>query len=134
MQLHTADGSSFELYEGNILVNNVVFPWEYNPHRVRLWVIGHEFGPIVALWADCEQDAFDEMLDQNYEHFLVQPEDVDPELDAEGFYTNLGNAGEPCDLSYAWIKDVTLDPVRDLRLIVALAEARGAGVDNLGRL
>lgn len=129
MILHTLAGRAHELAERDILLNDPVLPGEYNPHNVRLWIIGHEYGPIVAVWASCEQDAFDEMLDQGYEHFLVQPEDVDPEL--EETYAYLGNAGEPCDLDYAWIDEVTLDPVKDLKLIIAIAEGRGAGNDNL---
>lgn len=27
----------------------MTFPWEYNPHNVRLWVIGHEYGPVVTI-------------------------------------------------------------------------------------
>lgn len=129
MILHTLAGRAHELAERDILLNDPVLPGEYNPHNVRLWIIGHEYGPIVALWASCEQDAFDEMLDQGYEHFLVQPEDVDPEL--EETYAYLGNVGEPCDLNYAWISEIAFDPARDLKLIIAIAEGRGAGNTNL---
>lgn len=129
MILHTTNGPAHELAERDILLNDPVLPGEYNPHRVRLWLIGNEYGPICALWAANEQEALGEMLDQGYEHFLVQPEDVAPEL--EGGYTRLGNAGELCDLDYAWIDEVVLDRVKDLKLIIAIAEGRGAGNNNL---
>lgn len=126
MTLHTARGD-FDLDDKHILANNVILPGEYNPHRVKLWLIGNEYGPIVALWAECEQDALDEMLDRGYEHFLVQPEDVEP----EGEYTYLGNAGEPCNLDYAWIEPVLLEKERDFALLVKFAEARACGNDHL---
>jgi len=129
--LNTTKGNKYDLMDEDVLLNNPVFSWESNPHRVRLWVIGHEYGPIVALWADSEQEAFDEMLDKGYEQFLVAPEDVDEEALERGEYAHLGNAGEPCDLSYAWIEEVVFEPARDIKLIVQIAEGRGAGNDTL---
>lgn len=129
MELHCTDGSTYELEDDHILINDVTFPWEYNPHNTRLWVIGHEYGPVVAVWASNEQDAFDQMLDEGFETFLVE----DPEDDPEGVkYAYLGNAGEPCNLDYAWIKEVRLDPAQDIKLIVALAEARQIYSKSLG--
>ena len=61
------------------------------------------------------------MLDAGYEQFLVE----NPEEDRE--YCYLGNAGEPCNLDYAWIETVEFDLVRDYRTLIAIAEARGAG-------
>lgn len=116
--LHDNEGSTYELVESDILLNDVTMPGDYNPNNVRLWVIGHEFGPICALWAANEQEALDEMLDQGYEQFLVADEDLDFTLDEQGFYAYLGNAGEPCDLSYAWIKPIVLDEKRDFRLLL----------------
>ena len=39
-------------------------------------------------------------------------------LDEQGHYAYLGNAGELCDLSYAWIKPIVLDEKRDFRLLL----------------
>ena len=137
MKLTTKSGREFELDPTDVLVNeDPMLPTHrspYNPHNCRLWIIGHEYGPIVALWATCEQDALDEMLDRGYEHFLVQPEDIDPELEKDGFYAHIGNAGEPCDLSYAWIEEVVLDRDRDFEVCVAFAAAAAAGDDDLDR-
>lgn len=126
--LYTKSGQHHDLDEERILANDPILPGERHPHRMRLWVIGNEYGPIVALWATCEQDALDEMLDRGYEQFLVQPEDVDPDRDD---YTYLGNAGEPCDLTCAWIEEVDLQRERDFALCIAFAEARGAGNDTI---
>lgn len=135
--LHLGTGHSgpdcIDIDNDAILTNDVIFPGEYNPHNVRLWVIGHEFGAIVALWASNEQDALDDMLDKGYEQFLVQPDDVESDPDGDK-YTYLGNAGEPCNLDYAWIKPAALDKDRDFALFLKLAESRGAGHDNLGQL
>ncbi len=128
MKLHT-DFGVFELDEKDILVNeDPVLPGEWRGHNTRLWVIGHEYGPIVALWATCEQYALDEMLDKGYEHFLVDEPEDDPDRD---LYTYLGNASEACDLSYAWIHPVKLEKERDFTLCLAFAEARGAGRPSL---
>lgn len=120
-KFYTKSGACYDIDDKDILLNNVVLPQEFNPHNIRLWIIGHEFGAICAVWASCEQDAFDEMLDAGYEQFLVE----NPEEDQE--YSCLGNAGEPCNLDYAWIEPVDFGFVRDYRTLIALAEARGAG-------
>ena len=120
-KFYTKSGAYHEIDDKDVLINNAVLPQEFNPHNVRLWIIGHEFGAICAIWASCEQDAFDEMLDAGYEQFLVEEHEEDRE------YCYLGNAGEPCDLTYAWIEPVEFDFVRDYRTLIALAEARGAG-------
>ena len=120
-KFYTKSGAYHEIGDKDVLINNAVLPQEFNPHNVRLWIIGHEFGAICAVWASCEQDAFDEMLDAGYEQFLVEETEEDQD------YSYLGNAGEPCNLDYAWIETVEFDLVRDYRTLIALAEARGAG-------
>jgi hypothetical protein len=115
----------YELAEDIILCNDVVFPHEFNPHNVRLWVIGNEYGPIAAVWAANEQDAFDILIDENLGGtFLV--DDPDPDIE----YAYFGNASEPCNLDYAWIEAIDLEK-QELPLLLAFAEARGGGYDNL---
>lgn len=118
----------FELEDESILCNDVTLPWEFNPHNTRLWIIGNEFGAICALWAQCEQDAFDALIDEGMgDSFLVSLEDQQAASDGErDEWTSLGNAGEPCDLCSAWIAEVEFDPARDCQLLCAFAEARGA--------
>lgn len=122
-----------ELNPDRIMANNVVFPWESNPHKVRLFVVGNEFGPVAAAWADCVQDALDEAMDADLlNSFLVDDADKlwTDELDD---CTPLGNAGELCDLTNAWIQEVDLTPSEtNVRLLVEFAEARGAGKETLG--
>ena len=125
--LYDNEGQAHELREQDILLNDVTMPGDYNLHKVRLWVIGHEYGPICAVWVPNEQEALDEMLDQGYVHFLVADED----FDEQGFYAYLGNAGEPCDLSYAWIKPIVLDEKRDFRLLLDMYLASYLGQKTL---
>ena len=119
------------IYDDCILTNDVIFPHEYNPHNVRPWVIFNEFGAICLVWACCEQDGLDEALDAGkLDCFLVEPEDVDSALLADGFYSHLGNAGEICDLTYCSMETIDLSG-QDIKLIIAFAEARGGGHDNI---
>ena len=96
-----------------------------------LWVIGNEFGPIGAVVARHEQDAFDQLCDCGFSAgLMVDPPKNDMEHDE---ITPLGNAGEPHDLANAWIQRVRLDPALDIELIVALARADGANVSTLDK-
>lgn len=129
-KLRLQNGQEVELPDDRVYCNNIIFPWEYNPHNVRLWVI-HEVGPLCAVWAESEQDALDEMLDQGIESFLVSEEDFAAMTDEEKEeLAYLGNASEPCDLTYAWLSVVKLE-AEDYQLIAKLAEARGLLKSNL---
>lgn len=97
-----------------------------------LWVIGNEFGALGAVVADHEQEAFDTLCDRGLAAGLACDEPKTPEEEEE--ITRLGNAGEPHDLTNAWIQRVDLDPARDIKLIVALAQADGAGVNFLSQV
>ena len=122
--------STVSIDEEYTLTNDVTFPHEYNPHNVRLWVIGNEYGAICAAWADCEQDAIDEATDADLmAAFLVDEEDID---DADE-YSYIGNVGEPADLSNLWMEAVDLS-IQDIKFIIVFAEARGAGADNLYKI
>lgn len=117
-----------------VLANDVSFPWEGHPHNMRLFLIGNEYGALAAVWADCDQDAFDEACDADLLAGL-SCSDEDAEAHARGDtpedVTLLGNAGEPFNLDHAWIRPVALDLEKDGRLLVAFAEARGAGYKTL---
>lgn len=127
--------SEAELSDEKILCNNVVFPWEFNPHSVRLWAIGNEFGAVAAIWADCEQDALDTLVDEGLgDCFLVSEEDQKTATEGEKEeWTHLGNAGEPCDLANAWIRPVRLSQSEDCQLLCAFAEARGNCQNSLDK-
>lgn len=134
--LHTApvNGGPFnclpardiELTPERILANDVILPWERHPHGMKLWIIGNEFGALGAVWANHEQDAFDELIDSDLGGGLL----ID-EADADEETARLGNAGEPCDLTHAWIQAVAFDQSRDCQLLCRFAEARGQGSKTL---
>lgn len=125
-----------ELDALNILMDNAQLPAEidasdrYNPNNIRLWVIGHEFGPICAVFAGCEQYALDQACDLNMIDCLMA-DDQDHNNES---LTPLGNASELFNLSYAWIAEVEFDAKRDIQLIVAIVKARADCLDNLGEL
>ncbi len=81
-----------------------------------------------AVWADCEQDAFDELVDADLAGGIL----ID-EADADEETARLGNAGEPCNMDYAWIQVVHLDTARDCKLLCRFAEARGANQTTLDK-
>ena len=122
-----------ELQDESILCNNIILPWEFNPHKVHLYAIGHEFGAVGAVWASHEQDALDELVDSGLgDSFLISKEDqTSASEDEREDWSFLGNAGEPCDLNNAWIQEVRIDPSQDCQLLCAFAEARGACQNTL---
>ena len=122
-----------ELDAERILANDVLLPWESHPRRMRLFVIGNEFGAVCAVWATCEQDALDAMVDSGLgEAFLISKEDQAGATEEEREeWAFLGNASEPADLSTAWIGAVEFDKARDCELLCRFAEARGQGAENL---
>jgi hypothetical protein len=120
-----------ELENDRILCNDVHLPHcRINYHNVRLWVIGNEFGALCAVWASNEQDALDEACDAGLLAGLACEE---PENEDDDEVTRLGNAGEPHDLTYAWLQTVRLDGAQDWELIARFAEARGGCADTLDR-
>lgn len=123
-----------ELEAEAIVTNDVMLPasidsaCRYNPHNIRLWVIGHVFGAVVAIFASCEQDALDAACDAGkLGAWMAENQDHEDES-----LTALGNAGELFDLSDAWIGEATLEPARDILLITALVRASESGADSLG--
>ena len=124
--LTTTTDKQIKLADKKILCNDIKFPWEYNPHKIRLFVIGNEYGPLGALWASNEQEALDELVDQGLGNALL----ID-EKDATEETPRLGNASEPACLDYVWIAEVRLDEKEDLKLLVTFAKARGSLADTL---
>lgn len=115
----------------NILLNDVNLPEHiersYNPHNVKLWVIGNEYGALCGTWGSSEQDALDAAVDAGL---------LDSLMDEEQDYNNealtpLGNASELFDLDSVWMGEVEFDPARDIKLIVALVRESAEGKDTL---
>jgi hypothetical protein len=74
---------------------------EYNPHRVRPWLL-HDHGFVLAVvFADCLQDALDAAVDADkLDRYLIAEEDYE-EYGVMGDNPTccfLGNAGEPFDI------------------------------------
>lgn len=122
-------GREIELPDERILCNDVSLPSDFGGMgKMHLWVIGNEYGALCAVWASHEQDAFDAACDADLLGGLaIDKEDVDDEC------TRLGNAGEPHDLTNAWIQTVRLSGPKDWQLIARFAEARGEGKETLER-
>lgn len=117
---------SIELADDCILMNDVILPWEYNPHNVRLWIVCNEYGALGAVWASHESDALDELIDNDLGAGIL----ID-EADADNDSPRLGNAGEPCNLDNCRLDVVRLDERLDCRLLCRIAEARGERRDTL---
>jgi hypothetical protein len=142
-----APGGPIEVDTDRMLCNDVIFADEYNPNRVRPWVIGNQFGPLCLVWAGHEQDALDAACDAGMlDGLALEPDNVAERSrdECEGDHPGtgeccpyppsgvmlLGNASEPFDVDYAWLAEVALTPLQERYF----AEARGAGVDVLGKL
>ncbi len=112
LTLHTNSGGTFEIPADRVLANNVTLPGEYNPHNVKLWAIYNEYGYLGCVWADCEQDAFDELVDADLGAALLcdEPEESEDEDDESEDITRLGNDGSPANLDNAGLTTVKLTP------------------------
>jgi hypothetical protein len=82
---------------------------EFNPHRIRPWAMGNEYGLLAIAYASCEQEAFDEACDADLLKGLALDEatviERETENEGEGVM-RLGNASEPFDSIYAWIREL----------------------------
>jgi hypothetical protein len=133
-RLFTSPGSmSVAVDADRILTNDVVFDHESNPGKTRLWLCANAHGPMGAVWANSAEDALDKLVDNELAGgILVDPEDVAKMGEEEReHFAFLGNHGEACNLDDTYVEAVTMIPDRDYKLMLKLAEARGAGHDNL---
>lgn len=106
----TTKSNNHCIKEDMVFCDNFIRPFAYNPHNVKLWIFGNEYGAICAIWASCEQNALDAMLDNGLEHFLVSASDYETMSEEEKeSLCYLGNASEPCDLTYAWCESWVCD-------------------------
>jgi hypothetical protein len=117
-----------EVDDNAFMLNDVIFPWEFNPNRVRLWIITDEYGPIGAVWGS-EHDALDIAADLG----ILDAHQIDDttEITDEEDVCRLGNASEPFDIDYVRMFKVNFD-VQPLSFIAKIAEARGKCIDHLG--
>lgn len=136
--------NQFQVADANILCNNVILPKEidaecgFNPHNVRLWVIGHNFGVVCAVWASSEQEALDEACDNNMmEHCMLSEDEASEyykECD-ENFSGSrcipLGNAGEWHNLDDCYMAEVDFQLPRDIALVLKFVRAVENQKDSL---
>ena len=98
---------------------------EYNPHRVRPWLM-HDHGFTVAVvFADCLQDALDIAVDEGkLDAFQVSENDLaDYGPDEEGI-ARLGNAGEPFDLGTLDAVELPTPPFSFVALFNAMKDQK----------
>ena len=137
----TREGWSFKTRVGDmdipnefILVNDVTWPWEYNPHNIQPWIIYAEFGALGLVWAGTLQDALDTAVDSEQRLLSGQElseEDAQDFIDAGGEPAYLGNASIPHDLSYVgYVELSTKDFPKEL--IAKMVQAVGEDDETLG--
>jgi len=120
-----------------ILTNDVTFNGEYNPHKIGLFVISNEYGPVAAVWASNEEDALDEAVNADLmQGFACEgpihfDEQEQTDVDEDGItVTRLGNAGEPFYLDNCACRPLAQSDM-PVALLIAFAEARGEGANTL---
>jgi hypothetical protein len=128
--LYTSQGSSASLPANRIMCNDIILPTDKYRGKTKLWVVFTSHGPAGAVWADNMQGALDQLVDSNLAGaILLDEESVTSESDEH--IARLGNYGLPCNLDDVVVEYVDFSNQRNLELMLKLAEARGAGRDNL---
>lgn len=105
--------------------DNFIPKGESNPHNVRPWLIHNEGFIVCIVFADCEQDAWDEAVDNHkLDAWLIEeagntpgtkglPAEDYPTLgteEEEDSITRLGNVGEPFDIETLSILQLPIPP------------------------
>jgi hypothetical protein len=89
-------------------------PGEYNPYGLKPWAIGNEYGLLVVVLANNEQDALDLAADADRLKIqALSEEDLAERTDADGNeegVIRLGNASEPYDSEDLWIAALPVPP------------------------
>jgi hypothetical protein len=103
------DESTYYFAEDVVNPDEYIPAGSFNPHNMRPWLIGNEFGVLGIVYAHHEQDALDEMVDRDkLNSCLLSDEDALERTDEDGNedFARLGNAGEPFDLDYVWMREL----------------------------
>jgi hypothetical protein len=116
-------------------LNDVIFPWESNPHKVRPWLLSVPISNALVFgcvaWGGTEQDAMDQMADDG---FLDQFQVEEKEVENEDNVVRLGNASEPFDVQAALLEALDIRGF-PMELVAKCAEGRSAsGVHTLNDL
>jgi len=74
----------------------------------KLYAIGHEFGCLAIVYANCEQDSIDEAINNDMLDCLQIPDDEYAAMSESEQDECLhgGNASEPFDQTYMWIVEL----------------------------
>lgn len=120
-----------ELAPEKIMTGDIIFPWEFNPNNVGLFIVFNEYGPLFAIWGE-EHEILDIAVDSNLlDRCLIDEKEFSKmNEDEKEDITYLGNASEPFDITNINYKRVDLIK-QDIKLLCKLAEARGANANNL---
>lgn len=151
-----AGDHEIEINTDVMLCNDIVFPGEYNPNKVGLWLVNvcvsNGGGPSFLAWGH-DHDILDVLVDNDmFDICLIEDKDlgdrVEHEQTCDGSTANwdglpccnysenfarLGNAGEPFDIDNVSMEEINLDK-QSVLLIRLFAEARGAQVKLLSDL
>ena len=82
----------------------------YNPHNVRAWLIGNEYGLLAIAYASHEQDALDAAVDADLLDCQLMSDADYLEYDQNGWddsYIRAGNASEAFWSEDLWITEHT---------------------------
>jgi len=107
--------------------NDVVNPTDfiakgdYNPHKVRPFLI-HDHGFVLAItFADCLSDALDAAVDAGkLDAFKVSDDDLAEYGPDEDGIARLGNAGEPFDVETLGVEELPTPPFSFVALFEAM--------------
>jgi hypothetical protein len=124
MKIQVANGISFS-DEDVVNVDDWIPEGDYNPHRVRPWLL-HDHGYTVAVaFGSCEGDAIDSAVDAGkLDRFQITGADQADYEDDDERIAYLGNAGEPFDIESLGI--IELDNPRMSFAVVFMAGKEGA--------
>lgn len=110
-------------FSDNDVVNpdDFIAKGQYNPHRVRPWLL-HDHGfPVAVVFADCLQDALDAAVDGGkLDAFQVNDDDLADYGPDEDGISRLGNAGEAFDIEALGVEELPIPPFSFVALFNAL--------------
>ena len=130
--LKDAEGQEHKLNSDLVMSDDVTLAHEARVDYSSLWIIGHEYGALCAVWATNAQDALDAAVDADLLDSMLIPEDELSDY-SDDEIVRAGNASEPFFSEYLWIKPAPIGS-QSVEVQCFFSEARGAAVDNLGEL
>lgn len=81
---------------------------DYNPHNIRPWQIGGEFGTLAICFASCESEAFDEAIDADkLDSYMVDGGYCEQYANEHGCEHLTGGGASQCfDQTYLWCDEL----------------------------